>query len=87
MELDPLSDALALIRARCSITGGFAAGGDWAVRFRPESALKVDAIVSGQCWVLVGRFICTLQRSVYPRGGGDRGVRYKRRCEPVRVQP
>ena len=53
MELDPLSDALALIRARCSITGGFAAGGDWAMRFRPESALKVDAIVRGQCWVLV----------------------------------
>jgi len=49
---DPLSDALALVRARCRIAGGFRAGGQWSVRFRPEVALKIDAVVEGRCWLL-----------------------------------
>jgi AraC-like DNA-binding protein len=49
---DPLSDALALVRARCQITGGFRAGGQWSVRFRPELPVKIDAVVEGRCWLL-----------------------------------
>jgi AraC-like DNA-binding protein len=49
---DPLSDALALVRARCQITGGFRAGGQWSVRFRPELPVKIDAVVEGRCWLI-----------------------------------
>src|ERR1700734_1286652 len=51
---DPLSDALTLVRARCRITGGFRAGGQWSVRFRPELPVKIDAVVDGRCWLLTG---------------------------------
>jgi AraC-like DNA-binding protein len=50
--VDPLSDALALVNARCRIAGGFQAGGDWSVRLRPEPLLKIDALVEGRCWLL-----------------------------------
>jgi AraC-like DNA-binding protein len=49
---DPLSDALTLVRARCQITGGFRAGGQWSVRLRPEAPVKIDAVVEGSCWLL-----------------------------------
>lgn len=52
MVSDPLSDALALVRARCLITGGFRAGGQWSVRFRPQMPVKIDAVVEGRCWLL-----------------------------------
>ncbi|MFI5952502.1 AraC family transcriptional regulator [Cryptosporangium sp. NPDC051539] len=52
MTADPLSDALALVRARCVITGGFIASGDWSVRFRPSAALKLKGLVRGRCWLL-----------------------------------
>lgn len=49
---DPLSDALALVRARCRITGGFRAGGSWSVRLRPDVPIKIDALVEGHCWLI-----------------------------------
>jgi AraC-like DNA-binding protein len=49
---DPLSDALSLVRARCQITGGFRAGGQWSLRFRPQLPVKLDALVEGRCWLL-----------------------------------
>ncbi|WP_170323615.1 AraC family transcriptional regulator [Cryptosporangium phraense] len=52
MTADPLSDALALVRARCVITGGFTASGDWSVRFRPSAALKLKGLVRGRCWLV-----------------------------------
>ncbi|MEU3979175.1 AraC family transcriptional regulator [Streptomyces sp. NPDC026672] len=52
MVADPLSDALAVVHARCTITGGFTAAGDWAMRFRPTAPLKLDAVVRGGCWFL-----------------------------------
>ncbi|WP_211770202.1 AraC family transcriptional regulator [Kutzneria sp. CA-103260] len=53
MEVDPLSGALTLVRARCRITGRLAAGGDWSVRFRPEFPLKLYGLVHGRCWLIL----------------------------------
>jgi AraC-like DNA-binding protein len=50
---DPLSEMLALVDARCSITGGFRAGGDWAIRFTPDTPVKFDAVTRGSCWLVV----------------------------------
>jgi AraC-like DNA-binding protein len=49
---DPLSEMLALVRARCVITGGFRAGGEWALRFRPDAPVKLGAVVRGSCWLI-----------------------------------
>ncbi|MFF7189875.1 AraC family transcriptional regulator [Streptomyces sp. NPDC008222] len=49
MSLDPLSDALAVADARCVFSGGFTAGGDWAIRLRGRDKLKVNAVVRGHC--------------------------------------
>lgn len=51
MAADPLSDALALIDARCVVAGAFTAGGDWALRLRPRARLKLTAVVRGSCWL------------------------------------
>jgi AraC-like DNA-binding protein len=48
---DPLSDALALVAARCVVTGGFAVGGDWSLLFWPQARLKLCAVVRGSCWL------------------------------------
>ncbi|MDW5593064.1 cupin domain-containing protein [Conexibacter stalactiti] len=50
---DPLSDALALVDARCVVSGAFSAAGTWALRFAAESRLKLTAAVRGSCWVIV----------------------------------
>lgn len=47
MPADPLSDTLGLMDARCVISGGFTAGGDWALRFPPPGMLKITAVVRG----------------------------------------
>ncbi len=51
MPDDPLSDALTAMQARCVVSGGFTAGGDWGVRFWPQARLKVVAVVRGECWL------------------------------------
>lgn len=48
---DPLSDLLRLVDARPILSGGFCAGGDWALRFPAPAALKFFAIEKGQCWL------------------------------------
>lgn len=53
MTPDPLSEMLALVNARCVITGGFRAGGEWAFRFRPDAPVKFDAVIRGSCWLMV----------------------------------
>jgi AraC-like DNA-binding protein len=50
---DPLSDILALVGARCAVTGGLRAGGRWSLRFRPDAAVKLDAVRHGSCWLVV----------------------------------
>ncbi len=49
MTTDPLSDALAVADARSVFSGGFEAGGDWAIRLRGRDRLKVNAVLRGSC--------------------------------------
>ncbi|MEU3243844.1 MULTISPECIES: AraC family transcriptional regulator [unclassified Streptomyces] len=53
MPFDPLSDTLGLMDARCVVSGGFTAGGDWALRFPRPDRLKITAVVRGSMWVAV----------------------------------
>jgi AraC-like DNA-binding protein len=50
MEIDPLSDVLRLIKAEPTVTGGFTAGGPWAIRFPPRDKVKFFGVVRGECW-------------------------------------
>lgn len=49
--MDPLSDILSLLRLRSYISGGFDAGGEFAVQFGPHDGIKFHAVVAGSCWV------------------------------------
>ncbi len=49
MEIDPLSDVLRLVKAEAVVTGGFSAGGPWAIRFPPAGKIKFFAVVRGAC--------------------------------------
>jgi AraC-like DNA-binding protein len=53
MAADPLSDALALVDARCVVSGAFSAEGAWALRFSREARLKITAVVRGSCRLTV----------------------------------
>jgi AraC-like DNA-binding protein len=53
MIADPLSDILKLAHAESLVTGGFTAGGAWAVRFPAPTTIKFFAIVKGHCWVSI----------------------------------
>lgn len=49
MSSDPLCDVLAVSDARAAFSGGFVAGGSWAIRLRGPDRLKVNAVVRGSC--------------------------------------
>jgi AraC-like DNA-binding protein len=51
MVADPLSEVLKLVDAENVVSGGFTAGGSWAIRFPAEDKIKFAAIVKGNCWV------------------------------------
>jgi len=51
MQADPLSEILNLVQARHILSGGFWAGGTWAIRFPMPNAAKFSAIVQGACWL------------------------------------
>jgi AraC-like DNA-binding protein len=51
MSADPFSDILKLTQAQSLLTGGFSAGGPWAVRFPAPDKIKFFAVVKGRCWV------------------------------------
>ena len=53
VQMDPLSDVLALLKLRSYVSGGFDAGGDWAIRFGPHDGIKFHAVVTGSCWLSV----------------------------------
>lgn len=51
--MDPLSDVLALLKLRSYVSGGFDAGGDWAISFGCHDGIKFHAVVVGSCWISV----------------------------------
>ncbi|BDU20072.1 AraC family transcriptional regulator [Dyella sp. GSA-30] len=53
MSADPFSDILKLTNAESLVTGGFRAGGSWAIRFPAPDKIKFFAIVKGHCWVSI----------------------------------
>ena len=53
MECDPFSDFLQLADVRPTISGGFTAGGSWAIRFPSPEYLKFFALVKGHCWLCI----------------------------------
>lgn len=48
---DPFSAMLSLVDAHTVISGGFTAGGQWAIRFPPPDKIKFYVITRGQCWM------------------------------------
>ncbi|HEY9137728.1 MAG TPA: AraC family transcriptional regulator [Terriglobus sp.] len=53
MSTDPFSDILKFTRAESLVTGGFTAGGPWAMRFPVPDKIKFFAVVKGSCWVSI----------------------------------
>src|SRR5215471_11772384 len=53
MSVDPFSDILKFTRAESLVTGGFTAGGPWAMRFPAPDKIKFFAVVKGSCWVRI----------------------------------
>jgi AraC-like DNA-binding protein len=51
MAREPFSEILKLARAETLVTGGFTAGGPWAIRFPAPKTIKFFAVVKGSCWV------------------------------------
>jgi AraC-like DNA-binding protein len=51
MNDDPFSDILKFTNAESLVTGGFTAGGAWAIRFPAPDKIKFFAVVKGTCWV------------------------------------
>jgi hypothetical protein len=54
MGIDPFSDILKLANAQSVVSGGFTAGGSWAIRFPAFDKLKFTAVVKGSCWITIG---------------------------------
>jgi AraC-like DNA-binding protein len=53
MSTDPFSDILKFTNAESLVTGGFKAGGTWAIRFPAPEKIKFFAVVKGACWVSI----------------------------------
>jgi AraC-like DNA-binding protein len=53
MADDPISEVLRLADVESVVSGGFSAGGDWAMRFPPPDKLKFFAALRGSCWLRV----------------------------------
>ncbi len=53
MSTDPFSDILKFTNAESLVTGGFTAGGAWAIRFPAPDKIKFFAVVKGHCWVRI----------------------------------
>jgi AraC-like DNA-binding protein len=56
MSADPLSDLLKLADAQSVLSGGFTAGGSWALRFPPPDKMKFFVLLKGTCQLLVDGF-------------------------------
>jgi AraC-like DNA-binding protein len=50
---DPFSDILKFTNAETVVSGGFTAGGAWAIRFPGPDKIKFFALVKGNCWLCI----------------------------------
>ncbi|WP_313458059.1 AraC family transcriptional regulator [Achromobacter sp.] len=50
--MDPLSEALTLLRPQTYVLHALDAGGDWAIQFPAHNGVKLDAVLKGSCWLL-----------------------------------
>ena len=55
MTGDPFSDILKLANAQSVVSGGFTAGGLWAMRFPTPGKIKFFGAVKGDCWLSIDR--------------------------------
>lgn len=53
MQLDPLSDVLAMLRPTTYVAGGLDLGGAWSLRFDAHSGIKCYACLSGAGWIIM----------------------------------
>ena len=53
VSADPFSDILRFTKTESVVTGGFTAGGAWAIRFPAPDKIKFFAVVKGHCWVRI----------------------------------
>src|SRR3982074_2467508 len=53
MTADPFSDVLKLANAQAVSSGGFTAGGPWAIRFPAPDKIKFFGVVKGTCWLCI----------------------------------
>jgi AraC-like DNA-binding protein len=53
MSGDPFSDILKLATPEKIVSGAFAAGGAWAVRFPAMGKMKFFAVMNGACWLCI----------------------------------
>ncbi|WP_144156073.1 AraC family transcriptional regulator [Paraburkholderia sp. BCC1885] len=53
LPVDPLSDLLDVLQARCKLSGQLIAGGDWAHRFSNLDSIKFNAATEGACWYFI----------------------------------
>ncbi|MDB6000825.1 MAG: AraC family transcriptional regulator, partial [Rhizobacter sp.] len=53
MMADPFSEILKFANAQSVVSGGFTAGGSWAIRFPAPGKLKFFGVVKGRCWLSV----------------------------------
>src|SRR5580704_18126812 len=53
MIADPFSDILKLTNAETFVSGGFTAGGSWAIRFPSPDKIKFFALVKDNCWLRI----------------------------------
>lgn len=65
--VDPLSDLLDFLQARCDLSGRLVAGGAWARCFGTMDSIKFCAITEGACWY----FMEGLPNGPMPLAAGD----------------
>lgn len=53
MTDDPFSTILKFTNAETVVSGGFTAGGRWAIRFPEMDKIKFSAILKGNCWLSI----------------------------------
>lgn len=50
---DPFSSILSMVTARSAVSGGFTAGGAWAIRFSRPDRIKFFIAAKGECWLWI----------------------------------